>query len=79
MSFYLFLCDAIVIFQMDAKYEIEKEQEARLWMEEVLGEPLDEVGLMDRPPCRRTANVAYAYQCLVEPGKIDHLTINDKT
>jgi len=35
----IFLCD----FQLEAKYEIEKEQEARLWMEEVVGEPLDDV------------------------------------
>jgi hypothetical protein len=27
--------------KIDAKYEVEKEQEARLWMEAVLGEPLD--------------------------------------
>ena len=33
------------IFQLEAKYEIEKEQEARLWIEEVIGEPLDEVVL----------------------------------
>ena len=35
--------DISVGFQLDAKYEIEKEQEARLWMEAVIGEPLDDV------------------------------------
>lgn len=28
--------------KMDAKYEVEKEQEARLWIEDILGEPLDQ-------------------------------------
>lgn len=28
--------------KMDAKYEVEKEQEARLWIEDVIGEPLDQ-------------------------------------
>jgi len=30
-------------FQLEAKYEVEKEQEARLWIEAVIGESLDEV------------------------------------
>ena len=35
--------DITVDFQLEAKYEVEKEQEARLWMEAVIGESLDEV------------------------------------
>ena len=34
---------------MDAKYEIEKEQEVRIWIEEVVGEQLDPVK-QERPP-----------------------------
>ena len=30
---------------MAAKYEVDKEQEARLWMEAVVGEPLDSVSV----------------------------------
>jgi len=38
MSLYFLLA-----FQIDAKYEVEREQEVRLWMEAVIGEPLDDV------------------------------------
>lgn len=35
--------------KIDAKYEIDKEQEARLWMEDVVGEPLDGSVSSDEP------------------------------
>ena len=36
-------CVCVCLLQIAAKYEVEKEQEAREWMEEVLGEPIDSV------------------------------------
>lgn len=35
--------------KLEAKYEVEKEQEARLWMEAVIGEPLDNTVSSDEP------------------------------
>lgn len=32
--------------QLAAKYEVEKEQEARLWVEAIIGEPLDSVSVV---------------------------------
>jgi hypothetical protein len=35
----------VICAQIDAKYEVEKEQEARLWIEAVVGEPVDPVNI----------------------------------
>ena len=39
----LCLTSSCCLFQLAAKYDIEKEQEARVWIEAVVGEPVDSV------------------------------------